>query len=181
MGKHCALYRNDLKLDLVRDKLFKELFSFIMKASRHILISSVGSILVYLIARSTAAAVGFFIGGVLLDLDHVLDYVLNRGLVIRPSYFFRAFKREAFEYIVVFCHSWELIIAALLVVWFLGWVPFWTGLAVGAGLHLLLDTVFNKHSPPAYFMAFRLCNGFSGRHFYGEREYAKRTGRSADS
>ncbi len=150
-----------------------------MKVSSHIAVSAAASAAVYLVSGSIAAAIGCLIGGVLIDLDHVVDYVLNYGPAIRPARLFHAFKYESMKHIVVFLHSWELVFAALVALWLTGWEPFAAGLAGGAGLHLLLDTLFNKHSAPAYFISFRLFHGFSGRHFYGEKEYARRASRLA--
>lgn len=145
-----------------------------MKVTQHIAISTVVSGLFYLATRSTASAIACFAAGILLDVDHVVDYVLNHGVSIRIDHFFTTFKNDVLKYVVVFLHSWEFALISFVVLWRTGWNTVAMGIVIGAGVHLLLDNMFNGHSSFAYFLTYRLINGFSARRFYGEVEYKER-------
>lgn len=145
-----------------------------MKVTQHILISAAIAGSLYGLTRSATAALACFAAGVLLDLDHLFDYMLNYGAPIRIGHFFRAFRYEALRHIVVFLHAWEWMLIAAAVLWLLGWEPVVAGVVLGASVHLALDQLFNNHRWPAYFLSYRLFHCFSPIRFYGEREYGKR-------
>ena len=149
-----------------------------MKVAHHAVISAAVSAGVWAGLNSPAAGLACFLTGVLLDIDHALDYVLNFGWRLRPSHFFSSFKYEAFDNIVVFLHSWEFIVVYLALLWFMNWEPVAIGAVVGILLHISLDHIFNAHSRLAYFLSYRLWHNFSAKHFYGAREYRKRLKRT---
>jgi len=101
---------------------------------------------------SLTAAVA--VGGVLIDVDHALDYVLfERQRRLTPSAFLRHYVEGRTQRVVLALHSYELF-AALLVA---GW---WTqsvllrGYLVGALMHLALDVVWNGRLTPRSIAAF---------------------------
>lgn len=145
-----------------------------MRLTHHIAVSLVISGLVYLALRSAASALACFTAGVFIDLDHIVDYYVNYGPSFRTTHFFRVFRDDVFKHVVVFLHSWEWMLVCLAILWFLDWKPAAVGFFIGAFAHLALDNLFNNHSPPAYFITYRLLHGFSAKHFYGAREYRKR-------
>lgn len=145
-----------------------------MRPTQHIVISLVVSGFFYLFLRSAIGALACFLSGIFIDLDHFVDYFLNCKHPMRLSHFFRVFRYEAFENVVVFLHSWEWILVFLVFLWLIDWKPVAMGLFVGFFTHLLLDNLVNDHSPLAYFITYRILRRFSGKHFYGEREYHKR-------
>lgn len=145
-----------------------------MRISYHIVISLVVSVLIYGLLRSIAGALVCFVTGVFIDLDHFVDYLLNYGPHFRLRHFFRAFRYEVLENIFIFLHAWEWTLVMLVILWLVDWKPVAVGLFSGACIHLLLDDLFNTHSPLAYFLLYRLAHRFSARRFYGTREYQKR-------
>lgn len=138
------------------------------------MISIGASALVWALFRSSPAAIACFLTGVFLDIDHLIDYALNYGFRLRIRQFFRAFEFESFENIFLFLHSWEFIVIYLVLLWLVDWKPVVIGALIGFCLHLLLDHFFNDHSKLAYFLSYRLFHRFSGKHFYGAKEYRKR-------
>jgi hypothetical protein len=151
-----------------------------MKFVQHIAVSVVVSTLVWVILRSSTAALACFLTGVFIDIDHLIDYFWNYGWKLKPRQFFKSFDYEVFENIVVFLHSWEFIAVYLAIVWLIDWQPVATGALIGIFIHLLLDHFFNGHSRFGYFFSYRLWHGFSGRHFYGADEYQRRLKRQRD-
>ncbi len=148
-----------------------------MKLIQHVAISIGVSALVWAVFRSSTAAADCFLTGVFLDIDHLLDYVINYGPRFKIKHFFTVFEFEAIENIYLFLHSWEFIVIYLALLWLIDWKPVAIGAVIGIVLHLLLDHFFNAHGKFAYFISYRLFHRFSGRHFYGEKEYHKRTER----
>ena len=145
-----------------------------MNPFAHIAISTALGGALWFALKSIPAALACLAAGVLVDLDHVLDYIYNFGWRPRARHFMRTFKHDVLRRIVVFLHSWELAPLAVLAVWWSGWHPVGIGLLAGALAHLALDQIFNRHSPLAYFITYRIYHRFAGRPFYGRREYRER-------
>ncbi len=145
-----------------------------MKPIYHAAVSLMISALVWLWLRSISAALGCFLAGVFVDLDHIIDYYLAYGGRFRPRHLCYVFEFEAFNNILVLLHAWEWIPVALLIVWLTDWQPVGLGLVIGFTIHLILDHLINNHSPWAYFISYRLAHCFSGYHYYGEQEYNQR-------
>jgi len=152
-----------------------------MKLAYHIALSAATSALVWAVFRSVSATAACFLTGVFLDLDHVIDYVVNYGWRIRIRHLFRAFEYETFENLFLFLHSWEFVAVYLVFLWLINWKPVAIGAVVGILTHLLFDHFFNAHSAFGYFLSYRIRHGFSGKHFYGAREYRKRLKRKKKS
>lgn len=145
-----------------------------MKMPYHAVVSLVVSALVWLWLRSAVAALACFLAGVFIDLDHGIDYCLKYGARIRPRHLFRAFEVEVFDNIFIFLHAWEWILVGLVILWLIDWKPVMVGLVIGFSVHLLMDQLANRHNPWSYFLTYRAAHRFSGRHYYGAREYRTR-------
>ena len=82
------------------------------------------------------------IGGILIDLDHFVDYFLYYGPKINLSDFFNH-RYLASGKCYIFLHSWEVI----MLMWIFSFYFFWlTPVAAGMTLHLLTDWFFGSHS-----------------------------------
>ncbi len=131
-----------------------------MKASRHAALSVPVSAAVFALSRSIPAAIAVMLGGVLIDLDHVIDYVREYGFRIDVAHFFETFYHTRYRRIVLLFHAWELMIALALIAWATGWNPWLWGLTIGASTHLALDQTFNYTRPGTYFFVWRLAKRF---------------------
>lgn len=139
-----------------------------MLPSRHIIVSlSLGAI-ISVFTKSTVAGLLCFFSGFLVDVDHVLDYVVNEG----PKNFslkniYRTCRKLPFQkeksrlkkvYLVF--HSWEAVIII-----FIGYLLFKNkyilAIAVGYTSHLFLDVWTRAFHPMAYFISYRYRKGFS--------------------
>ncbi len=145
-----------------------------MTMLQHTGISAVAAGLLWWLA-GPIAALTCMIAGVLIDLDHLFDYVMNYGMRrFQIGHFFHAFKLEILKKVFVLLHAWELVALAWLAAWYFKWQPALLGAAIGLGLHLLLDQIFNAHNPAAYILSYRIWHRFNGRAFYGTQELKRR-------
>jgi hypothetical protein len=112
------------------------------------------------------------VGGVLIDVDHAVDYVLvERQRDLRPSAFLRYYVEGRIRRAVLVLHSYELF--ALLIALALATHSVWLGgYLVGALMHLGLDIIFNGRQTPYSIVAFysftyRLAHGFDAARLLG--------------
>jgi hypothetical protein len=151
-----------------------------MHPSKHVISSIIVSALVWWWLRSSVAALACFLAGVFIDLDHIVDFLYNAPRRFGLRRFFRAFEFEIPENIFVFLHSWEFALVWLALLLSLPETrqPVALGLFVGFVTHLGLDNLFNRHARWAYFLFYRLRHGFTGKYYYGAREYRRRLKRA---
>ena len=94
------------------------------------------------------------VGGVLIDVDHAVDYVLfERERRLTPGAFLRHYIEGRTRRVVLALHSYELFAALLVAGWWTGSVPL-LGYLVGALVHLALDVVWNGRLTPRSIVAF---------------------------
>lgn len=98
---------------------------------------------------------------VLLDLDHLPDYIYWRGGWRGLGDFFETNHRHQVDRLLLFMHGWEWPLpAGLLLWWWLG--PAWAlCLAAAWAYHLAWDSALNPVAPGFYFFARRAAAGFS--------------------
>lgn len=144
-----------------------------MTVTQHAGITSVVCAGLYFASHSPGMVIACFVTGVLIDLDHFLDYVVNFAPRFGVRHFFHCFKDQVFDRIIVFLHAWEWVgVAIILAVVTQSNVAI--GAAVGLLLHMVLDQVFNRHNPCGYFLLYRLVNKFDAKSFHGPAEYRRR-------
>jgi hypothetical protein len=103
---------------------------------------------------SWAFTAGVAVGGFLIDIDHVIDYVFfERGRRLTPGAFLRHYLEGRTRRVVLALHSYELFAALLLVGWATGSVPL-LGYLVGGLMHLALDIIWNGRLTPRSIAAF---------------------------
>jgi hypothetical protein len=116
------------------------------------------------------AAVG--VGGFLIDIDHVVDYVLfERGRRLTPAAFLRHYVEGRTRRVVLALHSYELFLALLVAAWWTASIPF-QGYLMGALMHLALDVIWNGRLTPRsitafYSFAYRARHGFDSAALLG--------------
>ena len=120
-------------------------------------------------AVSDSAGLGLLsaMASILLDVDHVPEYLVWRGSCASPGDFFRTNRQHATPLVFYPLHGWEgVILSGLLLLWLPG--PAWA-LAVWAGwaYHLLWDQISNPVGPLFYFVGFRARLGFRRERLVG--------------
>lgn len=134
-----------------------------MRASHHVVISVAVSGVLLATRHSVALSAAVLIGGVLIDVDHVAEYLFIAKKPFSLRRFFATFYEGRLERVHIFLHSWELMFALLAAAILTGWNPLVAGLFIGMSCHLLLDQICNRPRPLGYFLAYRALKGFSYR------------------
>ena len=134
-----------------------------MKTKYHVLSSIPLGIGYYAMSKdpvNTLLAMG---AAVLIDVDHILDYVLTQKRIDPiPK------MVQAFDWLIyvkknyLFLHSWEIVIALAVFQW-ISPHPSVMAILSGYGLHLLIDQIYNSYclgkfnlKPLFYFLCYRM-------------------------
>lgn len=138
-----------------------------MLPSRHIVVSlSLGAV-VWAFTESLLAGVLCFLSGVLVDVDHLIEYVFHcgwKGFNLKEIY--RTCKGMAeregkggFEKIYLLFHAVEIAVLLWIAFAFIKNIYLFS-FALGYTVHLSMDAAVNTLKPRAYFVSFRIKNGF---------------------
>lgn len=139
-----------------------------MKARTHIFSSAILSGTIYALTKSKLIAISAFVSGVLIDLDHIFDFLVFSGERFSIKRFFSWFWDTRWEKITILFHSYELYLVLGIIAFFYP-NDILIGVLLGGGLHLILDQigVFNfdfrsylKPAPMYYFLTYRCFVGF---------------------
>jgi hypothetical protein len=140
-----------------------------VKLSEHSALSAGAAVGIYFYSGSLVEAVAFAIFGILVDLDHLIDYLRETGFNLKIKDFMGYFEtRKPLKLWLVF-HSWDfwLFIFAVTFFWDGHYIIMW-GLA-GWFFHLGLDQFSNRLHPLAYFFVFRLNKKFKAEELYVDK------------
>ncbi|MDD4956918.1 MAG: hypothetical protein PHH49_02280 [Candidatus Omnitrophica bacterium] len=124
----------------------------------HVLVTALVSFYLYKVTGRVSWIVLCFAGGVLIDLDHLLDYFVYYGGTFSPGKFFSHAYLGSGKCYLVF-HSYELLIA----LWVFG-AHFHLMIPVAAGMtgHMLIDLLYShRRTPLALSLFYRAYLGFS--------------------
>src|SRR5262245_37067420 len=114
-----------------------------MSPGGHLVTTALACAGVYASTGSAALTAGLAVGGFLIDVDHVFDYVVfERQRDLRPSAFLRYYLGGRVQRVVLVLHSYELAVLLAVLAWTSGVEALW-GYVLGMALHLPLDIVFN--------------------------------------
>ncbi len=144
-----------------------------MSPGGHLVTTALTCGAVHALTGSTPLVAGIAAGGFLIDVDHVVDYLLvERRRDLTPAAFLRYYLGGQAKRIVLALHSYELLAVLALLAWLgnseIGW-----GYVLGMLLHLPLDIVFNGRLVsvslvPFYSLAYRWRHGFLASELVGE-------------
>ena len=143
-----------------------------MKPGRHIIVSLFMGIIVWFFARSLYAGFVCFFSGILIDIDHIIEFIIHHGW--RNFSYKRCYlaceqtsKQDGkyqFRKIYLIFHCAEIA----LLLWFL---VFYTrnlylfAVALGYSTHLILDYLPGLVYPFSYFVVWRAINKFRTNRF----------------
>jgi hypothetical protein len=131
-----------------------------MLVRHHVVFSAVISASLYAATDSWQPAAASLASGILIDLDHVIDYAVEYGPPLDLKRFLRLVYEARYKYVFYIFHAWEWFILGTAAAWATGWNVYSAGLLIGYGLHLALDQIGNKGSTWTYFMLWRWKQGF---------------------
>jgi len=147
-----------------------------MLPSRHVIASLSLGIVLWFFTKSIYASILCFVSGVLIDIDHFLDYIIHRGL--RGITFRKVYKasketgdqegEDVFKKLYLILHSGEIVF----ILWALTLYTrniYVLALSLGYTLHLIMDCIGNKLYPSAYFVLWRVIRKFEIEHFFKKK------------
>ena len=132
---------------------FTELIHFLTAFVLFLLFSSLFGILIGLLS---------FLGGFLLDGDHMFGYLVYIFKTRDSFNFRRFFKADYFDAtgkIFIPLHSWELG-SGLIILYFMFYSPIFLVLGISLLVHLIVDQLTNHVNFLAYFLIWRVVNKF---------------------
>ncbi len=143
-----------------------------MRPTQHVIISAAVGVGLAYTFHSWPALAGCLIGGVLIDIDHHLDFYLARGAF--PKY----------KELVDFCegrlgdwkprlifHSFEAIFLLWLLAVYYQWNIIWGSVLIGATVHMICDQFANPMKPLSYLTLYRLKNNFDKQKIFSQRYF----------
>lgn len=142
-----------------------------MKFSHHVVTSTILSGAVYAVTGSTPMAVSTVASGILIDLDHVLDFLVFSNKKFTLKNMFVWCDKCQWEKVTLLLHSWEMMFFLACLAGITG-NPVLLGIVIGAGFHLTGDQIVNPRKNPLhryfYFLGFRIAKGFRREHILVE-------------
>jgi len=121
--------------------------------------------LIYAYFKSLTCGLIAFASGILVDIDHVLDFTVHYGLKKYRSFFVNMKWLKLHRVFLLF-HSYEFLIIS----WFLVITnpsnTYMISFALGFTQHMLLDRLHNPISQRGYFLIYRIIHKFNGEKIY---------------
>lgn len=142
-------------------KFLKKYNYLILDLTLHFLFTLIGAFLIWNYSYNPIFSLMFVLGGIFIDLDHLIDYFLYFKFS-----FFDIKKFLKGEYmksgkIFLFLHSWELVLLLYLIS-YLFMLPEIAFLAFGMTIHLIIDN-YKRHKKAFYLIFYRAANNFQIR------------------
>lgn len=132
-----------------------------MRSRNHIVISIIISLIIYSVFRDFKIAVANLIAGVLIDVDHIPDYMYTKGKIyFDVKDFFNMCDELRLKKLFLVIHSYELLLSAIVIAFFYK-NAFYLGLVIGYTQHFIFDIFFNGVYIKGYSFIFRLNKNFS--------------------
>lgn len=131
-----------------------------MRLEHHVMLSAAVSGVIYAASRSWPATLSSLAAGILLDGDHVLDYLREYGFRLNLRELFHASYERTFKRTFLVLHAWEWTPLVIAAVWWSGANPWLAGAAIGWFQHLLADQLVNTPNKRAYSIIWRWRHGF---------------------
>ena len=113
-----------------------------MKPPYHVASSALVAGILYFLFKSWSMALSCFLSGILIDIDHVYDYLKEYGYPFKVKDFIRAIYTAKLTRMTLFFHSWEVILLLSIITWFTNWNPLSVGILIGFGHHMILDKLY---------------------------------------
>ncbi len=141
-----------------------------MKMEHHIVLSAAVSGAVFAVSRSWPMTVSSFVIGVLLDADHVLEYLREFGVRVDVAHFFRASYEREYTKVYLWLHAWEWLPLLVLAAWWSGWNGWLAGVLIGWTQHMIADQIANTPHAWSYFLIGRWRHQFDHQKAFPKRE-----------
>ncbi len=138
-----------------------------MKPSHHVVISFVSGVILSMLVSSYQSGIACFLSGVLIDIDHHLEYYMAKGkFPFKYTDLVNFCVNERKQKIYLFLHSYEILFILWWVIYLFSLRGIVLGIAVGMSIHILCDQIVNPLRFPFYFIFFRIKHRFNSDVFY---------------
>jgi len=147
-----------------------------MKASYHVVVSAGVAFGFQAIVNSWPATVVCFLSGVLIDIDHYIEYYIFKKKWpwrYRDLLNFCDYNDERKVFLIF--HGYEYLVALWLIIYFFHLNSIFIGLALGLTVHLVFDQFTNPTRPLFYFITYRIAHQFEKSKMVLENYYKKRS------
>ena len=139
-----------------------------MKPISHVIASGVTTVVFKALINSWPGAIACFLAGILIDVDHFIDYYQRKSKMcysLAELENFCSNDRNGKIYLVFHAYEW------LVILWGISFFyphPIFVGIVFGMSVHMVLDQIYNDIYPYAYFWVFRAKYGFDHMVFFRE-------------
>jgi hypothetical protein len=110
--------------------------------------------------KSFACAAVSFLAGVLIDLDHLIDFYANNRFTLSLKRICCACLRIRFRRLYILLHSYELLLVLWLAIFAFSLSDVWKAAAIGLTQHIIFDQLTNPMTRYGYFLTYRLARRF---------------------
>ncbi len=145
-----------------------------MKASYHVMVSAGLAAGFQTVTHSWTGAACCFFSGVLIDIDHYLEYyIIEKKFPFRYRDLLDFCEFSKAKKLYLYFHAYEYLVILWLAIWYFQLGPIALGFAVGLSVHLLCDQFTNPIKPLFYFITFRIINRFEKAKFLSDAYYQR--------
>jgi len=138
-----------------------------MKPSRHVIVSLSAGLILWVFTKSIYAGVLCFLSGVLVDFDHIIEYIVHHGLktitikrVYQASIQTGEGKGELrFKKLYLIFHAHEIALLLIILTVFTRNV-YLLAITIGYSTHLIMDCAANPLSIRSHSIIWRAANKF---------------------
>ena len=134
---------------------------FIIRPSAHIISTFAISGLVYFVLKSAVSFFASLAAGILIDVDHILDYYIQQGVTLKIKNIYLWAIEKRCELVILCFHYLELLFILWIIISLFKLGIFWTAFAIGITQHMILDLLLNRDiNVYGYFLTFRMIKRF---------------------
>ena len=131
-----------------------------MRVRYHIALSVPLAGVLFAVFKSWELAAASLVSGILIDVDHFLDYFVEYGMNTDLHNFFSSFPEGRYRKIFILLHGWELLLLGAFAAWATHWNPVAVGLCLGYGHHMIADQLTNNVAVFGYSLLWRCARRF---------------------
>jgi len=136
-----------------------------MKMEHHLAVAAPIAAGTYYFTRSWIYTAMVIVLGVLVDFDHVFDYIREEHTFDMKDMFLKSYKGD-FVHLYVIFHAWEYIPLSWLIGAAFNNYTFSIVFSIAYGAHMLADQLMNNVKPFGYFLTYRIMKKFVMTEFF---------------
>ena len=148
-----------------------------MKPSRHAIVSFSVGLILWVFTKSIYAGILCFLSGILVDFDHVIEYIVHHGvktITIKRVYQASTQTGEGigelrFKNLYLIFHAHEIALLFIIITIFTRNI-YILAITIGYLTHLIMDCIANPVSIRAYSIIWRAVNKFDTEIMYKKKK-----------